>query len=76
MHDPKKTAAKKTVVKKIAVSEANLRKAASRLLTHKLVSTEIAYLQRELGASATLDVVDAMIGAVRAMPWSSIVIPD
>ena len=80
MHDPKtavkKTAVKKPVVKKISVSEANLRKAASRLLNNKLVSTEIAYIQRELGASATQDVVDAKVLAVRAMPWSSIVVPD
>lgn len=62
--------------KKIAVSEANLRKAASRLLAHKLVSTEVAYIQRELGTSATQDVLDAKVLAVRAMPWSKIVVPD
>lgn len=72
----KKIAVKKTAEKKVAVSEANLRKAASRLLTHKLVSTEVAYIQRELGASATQDALDAKILAVRAMPWSSIVVPD
>lgn len=66
----------KTREKKIAVSESNLRKAASRLLTTKLVSTEVAYLQRELGASATQEIVDAKVLAVRAMPWSSIVLPD
>jgi hypothetical protein len=62
--------------KKIAVSEANLRKAASRLLTTKLVSTEVAYIQRELGNTVTQDVMDAKVLAVRAMPWSSIVVPD
>lgn len=62
--------------KKIAVSETNLRKAASRLLATRLVSTEVAYLQRELGNTATQDVVDAKILAVRAMPWASIVVPD
>jgi hypothetical protein len=67
---------KKPAVKKISVSEANLRKAATRLLKNKLVSTEIAYIQRELGASATQEVVDAKILAVRSMPWSSIVVPD
>lgn len=67
---------KKPAAKKISVSEANLRKAATRLLKNKLVSTEIAYIQRELGASATQEVVDAKILAVRSMPWSSIVVPD
>ncbi|HET8797899.1 MAG TPA: hypothetical protein VFO89_09430 [Thermoanaerobaculia bacterium] len=62
--------------KKIPVSESNLRKAASRLLTTKLVSTEVAYIQRELGASATQEAVDATVLAVRTMPWSSIVIAD
>jgi hypothetical protein len=62
--------------KKIAVSESNLRKAAARLLATRLVSTEIAYIQRELGNSATQATVDATVLAVRAMPWASIVIPD
>jgi hypothetical protein len=57
---------------KIAVSELNLRKAAARLLRSKLVSTEIDYLRKELGASATQEEVDAKILAVRAMPWASI----
>jgi hypothetical protein len=62
--------------KKIAVTEANVRKAAARLMTSKLVSTEIAYVQRVLGNSATQDALDAKVLAVRAMPWSSIVVPD
>lgn len=61
---------------KVPVSEANLRKAASRLLATKLVSTEIAYVQRTLGASATQDDLDAKVLAVRSLPWSSIVQPD
>ena len=77
-----KTAASKTakpaVVKaaKIPVSELNLRKAASRLLTSKLVSTEIVYIQHILGNSATQEDLDAKILAVRAMPWASIVLPE
>lgn len=63
-------------VSKISVSEANLRKAASRLLGSKLVSTEIAYIQRELGTSATQEDLDRKIVAVRAMPWASIAIAD
>ena len=62
--------------KKIAVSEANLRKAATRLLATKLVSTELAYIQRELGNTATQEVLDAKVLAVRTMPWASIVAPD
>ena len=59
--------------KKITVSELNIRKAADRLLGAKLVSTEISYVQRSLGNSATQDEVDAKVVAVRSMPWASIV---
>jgi hypothetical protein len=70
-------AEKKTIkVKKIAVTETNLRKAASRLLATKLVSTEVAFIQHELGNSATQEVLDAKVLAVRSMPWSSLVVPD
>jgi len=62
--------------KKIAVSEANVRKAGARLLTSKLVSTEIAYVQRVLGNSATQEALDAKVLAVRSMPWASIVVPE
>ena len=62
--------------KKIAVSETNLRKAALRLLPNKLVSAEVAYIQRELGTSATQEAMDAKVLAVRAMPWSKIVLAD
>jgi len=61
---------------KVPVSELNLRKAAARLLTTKLVSPEIFYIQRELGSTATQEDLDAKVMAVRAMPWASIVIPD
>ena len=66
----------KVRAKKIAVSESNLRKAASRLLATSLVSTEVAYIQHVLGSTATQEVVDAKVVAVRAMPWSSIVVPE
>jgi hypothetical protein len=73
----KATAAAPRVLKtKIAVSELNLRKAATRLLTSGLVSTEVAYIQRVLGTSATQEDVDAKVIAVRALPWASIVAPD
>lgn len=62
--------------RRVTVSELNLRKAATRLLNTPLVSTEIAYVQRVLGASATQEAVDAKVVAVRSMPWASIVVPD
>jgi hypothetical protein len=61
---------------KVPVTELNLRKAATRLLRSALVSTEVAYIQRELGSSATQEDLDAKVLAVRAMPWASIVIAD
>jgi hypothetical protein len=61
---------------KVRVSELNLRKAAARLLTTKLVSTEVSYIQRELGTSATQEDLDAKVVAVRRMPWASIVGPE
>ena len=61
---------------KVPVSELNLRKAAARLLTTKLVSPEIFYIQRELGSTATQEDLDAKVVAVRALPWASIVVPD
>ena len=61
---------------RVSVTEANVRKAAIRLLGSTLVTPEVAFVQRELGASATQDALDAKIMAVRAMPWASIVVPD
>jgi len=63
-------------VSKVAVTEANIRKASTRLLATKLVSTEMSFVRRELGASATQDELDAKIIAVRALPWDSIVVPE
>jgi hypothetical protein len=63
-------------VAKVPVTEANIRKASTRLLATKLVSTEMSYVRRELGTSATQDELDAKIIAVRALPWDSIVVPD
>ncbi len=68
--------APKVKEKKMAVSAANITKAASRLLTQRLVSTEIDYIQRTLGTSSTQQQIDATVMAVRKLPWSSIVIPD
>jgi hypothetical protein len=61
---------------KVTVSETNIRKAAMRLMQRPLVSPEVQYIQRVLGATATQEAVDEKVIAVRKMPWSSIVTPD
>lgn len=69
----------KKVVKKeakVSVSELNIRKAAARLLNAKLVSTEISYVQRSLGNTATQADLDARVIAVRTLPWSEIALAD
>lgn len=60
----------------VPVSETNLRKTAMRVLGQRLVSTEVEYLQRTMGSSATQEELDASVAAVRRMPWKSIVAPD
>jgi hypothetical protein len=57
----------------LPVSELNLRKTAMRVLGQRLVSPEVHYLQRILGASTTQDVMDAAVLSVRKMPWAKIV---
>lgn len=71
-------AVKKTVVRdpKVSVSEANIKKAALRLLSQRLVSAEISYVQRVLGATASQTDIDAQVMAVRKLPWGSIVTND
>ena len=71
----KEKIARKSVAK-LPVSEGNITKAAVRLLSQKLVSSEIHYVQRTLGATATQEAIDANVLAVRKMPWSSIVVAD
>jgi len=61
---------------RMPVSETNLRKAAARLLSQTLVSTEVQYIQHVLGATATQKDMDDKVIAVRKMPWASIVLPD
>jgi hypothetical protein len=60
----------------LVVSETNLRKTAIRILGQRLVSPEVAYIQRTLGASATQQEMDATVLAVRKMPWASLVAPE
>lgn len=68
--------AKTPAAKKLPVSATNIAKAASRLLSQRLVSTEIDYIQRTLGSSTTQETLDNTVLAVRSLPWSSIVVPD
>jgi len=70
---PKKTGATEG---KLAVTEGNVAKAALRLLSQRLVSTEVAYVQRTLGATASQSDIDAQVLAVRKLPWASIVVAD
>ena len=63
-------------VKKLPVSAINIARAADRLLSQRLVSTEIDYIQRTLGASSTQEEIDANVVAVRKMPWASIALSD
>lgn len=62
--------------KGLPVSELNIKKTAIRLLGTKLVSTEVHYIQRTLGAKASQQEIDRNVVAVRRMPWASIVEPD
>jgi hypothetical protein len=62
--------------KRVPVSEGNIRKAALRLLNQNLVSTEVQYVQRVLGASATQQAIDDNVIAVRKMVWASIAPAD
>lgn len=61
---------------KVSVSELNVKKAAARLLSVTLVSTEISYVQRVLGNTATQDAIDERVLAVRKMPWAAISLPE
>ncbi len=65
-----------TRVTNLPVSELNLKKSALRVLGQKLVSPEVAYIQRTLGATATQDEIDASVLRVRKMPWASLVQPE
>ena len=66
----------RVIQKTIPVTESNLSKAAMRLLGQRLVSPEVQYIQRALGASATQEELDAKVLAVRKMPWAKLVVPE
>ncbi|HYK04914.1 MAG TPA: hypothetical protein VE974_24385 [Thermoanaerobaculia bacterium] len=63
-------------MKKLPVSAANIAKAASRLLSQRLVSTEIDYIRRTMTATSTQDEIDASVIGVRKLPWASLVLPE
>ena len=63
-------------VKKLPVSASNIAKAASRLLSQRLVSVEVDYIQRTLKSSSTQEEIDASVIGVRKLPWASIVVPE
>jgi len=77
---PKAAAVKTPAVKKpgkMAVTETNIKKAAVRLIPQGLlVSSEIHYVQRTLGTSATQEQIDATVVAVRKMPWAEFALAD
>jgi len=57
---------------KLAVTEGTIAKTAMRLLSQRLVSVEVQYVQRVLGTSATQHDIDMQVLAVRKMPWAQI----
>jgi hypothetical protein len=71
-----KTTTIRKSVAKLPVSEGNITKAAMRLLSQKLVSTEVYYVQHVLGNRATQEDIDTNVLAVRKLPWASIVLAD
>ena len=75
LHEGKIPVARKSVAK-MAVTEGNITKAALRLLSQRLVSSEIHYVQRVLGSTATQEEIDTNVLAVRKLPWNSIVVAD
>ena len=62
--------------RKMPVSDLNLKKAAIRLLGQNLVSPEMQYIQRQLGATATQKQLDDNVLAVRKMPWAKLKFDD
>ena len=57
----------------VNVCESTLRKTALRVLNgQRLVSPEVDYIIKALGARATQQELDTMVLRVREMPWESI----
>ncbi|HVT45154.1 MAG TPA: hypothetical protein VMT00_12285 [Thermoanaerobaculia bacterium] len=70
------TATAKTREPKISVSEANIHKTAIRILSQRLVTPEVQYVQRTLGNTATQADLDKQVQAVRKLPWAAIELPE
>lgn len=59
--------------RKVSVTERNLQKAAERVdLRSPLVSVEVEYLRRNLGATASQEEMDKRVAEVRRTPWSEL----
>lgn len=73
-----KTNGTRPVGPRVAVSEKILQKAAARVLPSpaRLVTPEIHYLLRILGASSTQLEIDENVAAVRRMPWHALASAD
>ena len=71
-----KTTTVRKSMAKLPVTEGTITKAAIRLLSQRLVTPEIHYIQRMLGSRATQEEIDINVAAVRKLPWASIVLPD
>lgn len=68
---------RKKVEKRVAVSASTLRSSAKRLIAQgTLVTQEVDYIQRSLGAFATQQQIDDSVIAVRKLPWASIALPE
>ena len=65
----------KTQVKGL-LARADNPKTALRVLGQRLVSPEVAYIQRTLGPTATQLELDKSVAKVRKMPWASIMQPE
>ncbi|HSP36099.1 MAG TPA: hypothetical protein VLU46_17440 [Thermoanaerobaculia bacterium] len=61
---------------RLHVSDLNLSRASKRLLGQNLVSTEMQYVQRHLGTTATQQEIDDQVLNVRRLPWASIAVAD
>jgi hypothetical protein len=62
--------------RKFPVSDLNLKKTAIRLLGQTLVSPEMQYVQRQLGATATQKQLDDNVLAVRKLAWAELKFED
>lgn len=65
-----------TADRKLPVTERILQHSAARLISTRLVTVEVSYLQRTLNNSETEKTIDEAVLAVRKLPWSTIRVAD